>query len=208
MGPSVTFRHPNLPNLKSNILVDNDSHARLSGFSLLTMASDELTATFLFRERDTSLWMSPELLYPRKFGLEEPRPTKESDCYALGITIYEVLRREVQFGASELPVFMAIILREMRPMRPRGKEGEPFTDDIWDILELCLKEQPRDRISASAVLLRLEKHPPLPMPSSDVGGDAESGSDDSDESVIDSMASDCTFSMLHSRLIFDLPCVV
>jgi hypothetical protein len=68
---------------------------------------------------------------------------------------------------------------------PREKKETLFTDDIWDILELCWKPQPRDRISASAVLLRLEKHPPLPMPSSNVGGDAESGSD---ESVIDSIA--------------------
>ena len=34
--------------------------------------------------------MSPELLYPKKYGLKECRPTKPSDCYALGMVIYEV----------------------------------------------------------------------------------------------------------------------
>jgi hypothetical protein len=37
--------------------------------------------------------MSPELLDPEMFGLPElegERPTKQSDCYALGMVIYEV----------------------------------------------------------------------------------------------------------------------
>jgi len=37
--------------------------------------------------------MSPELLDPERFGmpeLEGNRPTRQSDCYALGMVIYEV----------------------------------------------------------------------------------------------------------------------
>ena len=37
--------------------------------------------------------MSPELLDPSMFGIPEPegdRPTRQSDCYALGMVIYEV----------------------------------------------------------------------------------------------------------------------
>ena len=37
--------------------------------------------------------MSPELLDPERFGMpesEDSRPTKQSDCYALGMVIYEV----------------------------------------------------------------------------------------------------------------------
>ena len=34
-------------------------------------------------------WMSPELLDPLLFG-SNGRPTRESDCYALGMVIYEV----------------------------------------------------------------------------------------------------------------------
>lgn len=33
--------------------------------------------------------MSPELLDPERFGGGD-RPTKQSDCYALGMVIYEV----------------------------------------------------------------------------------------------------------------------
>ena len=34
--------------------------------------------------------MSPELLDPSGLDDRDPRPTKESDCYALGMVIYEV----------------------------------------------------------------------------------------------------------------------
>jgi len=37
--------------------------------------------------------MSPELLDPERFGMPESegnRPTRQSDCYALGMVIYEV----------------------------------------------------------------------------------------------------------------------
>ena len=34
--------------------------------------------------------MSPELLDPSKFEDRDPRPTRESDCFALGMVIYEV----------------------------------------------------------------------------------------------------------------------
>ena len=37
----------------------------------------------------TTCWMSPELLYPARFG-SDGLPSRESDIYALGMTIYEV----------------------------------------------------------------------------------------------------------------------
>jgi len=41
----------------------------------------------------TRRWMSPELLDPERFRIpesEDDRPTRQSDCYALGMVIYEV----------------------------------------------------------------------------------------------------------------------
>ena len=51
-------------------------------------------STVLFSESDVSLggtlrWMSPELLDPTYFN-SKGHPTRESDCYALGMVIYEV----------------------------------------------------------------------------------------------------------------------
>ena len=50
--------------------------------------------------------MSPELLDPEKFGIgiphseESNRPTTQSDCYALGMVIYEVSARVNELVAN------------------------------------------------------------------------------------------------------------
>jgi len=47
--------------------------------------------------------MSPELLDPERFGMPESegnRPTRQSDCYALGMVIYEVGVHTIQFVAA------------------------------------------------------------------------------------------------------------
>jgi len=46
-----------------------------------------------FTSGGTRRWMSPELMDPERFGIpgsEDNRPTRQSDCYALGMVIYEV----------------------------------------------------------------------------------------------------------------------
>ena len=53
-----------------------------------------------FTAGGTCRWMSPELLDPEMFGVplsEGDRPTKRSDCYALGMVIYEVRVRMSKF---------------------------------------------------------------------------------------------------------------
>jgi hypothetical protein len=39
----------------------------------------------------TTRWMSPELLSPEHFDLSRVHPTRESDVYALGMVILEVI---------------------------------------------------------------------------------------------------------------------
>jgi len=50
----------------------------------------------------TIRWMSPELLYPEQFDLIDSRPTKESDCYALGMVHGDV--RSPQWGETIRPM--------------------------------------------------------------------------------------------------------
>jgi hypothetical protein len=42
--------------------------------------------------------MSPELLDPEMFEVQGDRPTRQSDCYALGMVIYEVRTRMSKSG--------------------------------------------------------------------------------------------------------------
>lgn len=74
-----------------NILVDNTGTARIGDFGLTTVSN--LGTTFFSDSVDsiggTLPWMSPELLDSMRPG-SSIRQTHESDCYALGMVIYEV----------------------------------------------------------------------------------------------------------------------
>ena len=116
--------------------------------------------------------MSPELLNPEGFNMEG-RPTKESDCYALGMVIYEVLSGRAPFAPENAPPVIWKVLNGQRPERPKEKEGALFTDDLWEILGLCWKQQPGERTSAKAVLRCLEKTSSLPRLHFDATGIVE-----------------------------------
>jgi len=178
-------------------MIDNNGHARLTGFCLLTIASDQSTTESPRGMSGTVRWMSPELFYPGMFGLRDSRPTEKSDCYALGMVIYEVLSGCTPFASYNLFAIMSRVLDNKRPKRPPGSAGKLFTDGIWGILELCWMHQLGDRISARDVLLRLEGIPSPLRPPSNVDGGSEGGSDGQSE---DSSEGSSTFSPFHLRI--------
>ena len=57
--------------------------------------ADTVTSLMCHTPGGTERWMSPELLDPEAFGLNDNRPTKQSDYYALGMVVYEVRRHAV-----------------------------------------------------------------------------------------------------------------
>ena len=158
-------------------MIDSNGRGRLAGFNLRTITSDQSIITSSTLAGGTARWMSPELIVPGMFGLKKNRPTKESDCYALGMTIYEVLSGRVPFDPCHDAVVIINVLHGERPGRPQGRDGTSFTDGIWRMLEFCWKQQPRDRISAEAVLLGLEGSPFPLGPSSGAGGDVGADTD-------------------------------
>ena len=101
--------------------------------------------------------MSPELFDPGKFGVEDSRRTKSSDCYALGMVVYEVLTGQVPFSRLSRYHAVAKVLRGERPERPEGAEGQWFTDYVWSILGRCWEPKPNDRPSIEDVLRHLEE---------------------------------------------------
>ena len=105
----------------------------------------------------TFRWTSPELLHPGEFGASDDRPTKESDCYALGMVVYEVCRdvivlvlgvfrlttRQVLSGNSPFwniknsgRVIRAII-EGYRPKKPDAAESLGFTNELWKTTQRC-----------------------------------------------------------------------
>ena len=158
------------PGLKANILIDNKGRARLTGFSLLTVASDRSTGTSSDTTDGSIPWMSPELFDPGKFGLRKSRPTKESDCYALGMVVYEVLSGELPYDQYPRYTVTQKILDGERPTRPQGTQGGRFTDGIWGMMELCWEARPDNRPSLNVVLRHLQGAARSPGPLAAVGG--------------------------------------
>ena len=105
----------------------------------------------------TTRWMSPELFDPELAGPEGTRLTKKSDCYALGMVIYEVLSGHAPFAPFPHCIVIRKIIEGERPTRPEEPEGAWFTNDLWQMLNRCWEPLPQSRPSAEAVLECLEQ---------------------------------------------------
>ena len=166
---------------QTNILINHTGQACLADFSLLTIVSDQSTVISSWVEGGAIQWMSPELLNPELFGLNEGRPTKQSDCYALGMVVYEVLSGKTPFAPSTAPIVIRLVLDGKRPERPQREEGKQFTDAIWEVLERCWKPRPSDRASVKSVLLSLGVDPSSSRSTwssvEDLGADSDDDSD-------------------------------
>jgi len=129
--------------------------------------------------------MSPEILNPDLFGLKTSQPTKESDRYALGMVILEVLSGRPPFTPDKDFIVMRKVIDGERPVRPEGPEGVWFTDDLWQMLGLCWATQPGSRPNIEAVLECLERVSGTWEASSQpVGEDVGTNRDDLDYTIV------------------------
>jgi len=168
-----------LTSTKANILVNKDRRACIADFGLSTITGIVTRATagasqasltskdslMSFTGGGTRRWMSPELLDPERFGMPESegnRPTRQSDCYALGMVIYEVGARTSKFivVVSRLTVVITQVLcghhpylkfpsdilavhaitEGVRPAKPKGAKQLGFNNELWRTVELCWLE--------------------------------------------------------------------
>ena len=119
--------------------------------------------------------MSPELLDPDLLKISDGRPTKQSDCYALGMVVYEVhadvifpTSTEVRFVyhqvlCGEVPYWeitneagvMLAITRGDRPQKPEAMENLGFTNQLWELVEQCWSADTSARPDVRTILSHL-----------------------------------------------------
>ena len=166
--------------LKANILIDETGCARLADFGLLTIISDP--ANFLssssYAQGGTVRWTSPERIVPQEFNLKDSRPTKSSDCYSLGMVIYETISGSPPFHEH---VDMTVLVKVLKGEHP--SRGTEFTESLWKMLEMCWAFQPKTRPSIEDVLQSLGTVSTPPESPPGASEEMEKGGDDLDESV-------------------------
>ena len=145
---------------KFNIMIDETGRAVLAGFSLITLIPDRSTILSTCIDGGSVRWMSPELHDPESYGLQTVQSTRESDCYALGMVVYEILSGRLPYDTDNPFVILRKVLDGKRPERPEGEGGKWFTTGMWDMVQLCWKAEPGERASARDVLLCLEEDSP------------------------------------------------
>jgi hypothetical protein len=115
--------------------------------------------------------MSPELIDPKRFGFKKGCRTKSSDCYALGMVVYETISGRSPFHHHADYTVVMKVLEGGRPTRGAG-----FARSLWNMLTLCWAPQPGDRPTIEDVFQCLERVRALSEPPSP-GVDEETESD-------------------------------
>jgi len=148
---------------KVNVLIDSECRARLADFGLAAVVDETTSKTTAANDKlkGTIRWMAPELLLPEDFGFigkfRKQLPSKDTDIYAIGMTIFEVLTGSVPFTNDRNETVTLKVMRGTRPNRPPSG----LSDTLWELLVATWvvqqAQEPPRRPPACTVLERLKE---------------------------------------------------
>ncbi|CAE6470932.1 unnamed protein product [Rhizoctonia solani] len=145
----------------ANILIKDDYTACLSDLGLARVCH-EATATSI-RGSGSIRYMSPEILLTsdESSACQIPVKTLESDIFAFGLVIRELLGNEIPYAEMQsIPHIIRLIASGSRPLRPKNAVADEWLcDRMWEIVEATLSNNPKLRPTASEVSHRFSYIP-------------------------------------------------
>ncbi|KLO15216.1 kinase-like protein [Schizopora paradoxa] len=154
----------------ANILVNEYHEAVLSDFGLSRLDSNFFNSFTSSLEHGCLRWQAPELVFPEPQFLSTPnvvpsnsdegvpslpKPTAQTDIYALGMTALELITEKRPFSTLAMDTAVVIDLYHHRtPARPSESDipgTGALSDDIWHLLSSCWSRNPMERPSAKSI---------------------------------------------------------
>ncbi|KAG8998236.1 hypothetical protein FRB94_006976 [Tulasnella sp. JGI-2019a] len=132
-----------------NILLDKQLNPLICDFGITKMKDINVTSTAM-KGAGSTRWMSPEVM-------DGGTTTIESDIYAFGMTIVEVLTGSFPLPSLHHVQFVLAILAGQRPhCEPTSRLDHDFTP-LWGIASMCWVPEPSERPSAGHILEIMER---------------------------------------------------
>ncbi|THG99472.1 hypothetical protein EW145_g7261 [Phellinidium pouzarii] len=143
-------------NIRSeNVLISGDRNSLICGFEnshKVNSSNLEINDGENYH-KESVRWTAPELFAENQRYM---RPSKESDVWAFGMTIYEILADEILYSHfQDADVASHILLGEL-PSRPGNFEScPPQRRELWNICEGCWIKDPKRRPAMIDIVARL-----------------------------------------------------
>ncbi|KAG9034898.1 hypothetical protein FRB95_012455 [Tulasnella sp. JGI-2019a] len=138
----------------ANVVLDDTLQPKICDFGLTKVIYTEYARTSeTLKGAGSHRWMAPELFTED----ENSSKTIESDVYAFGMTIAEILSAELPFPHLRHSWRIALdVVKGVRPIpEPMSRAGKPF-NDLWDLAALCWDPDPSLRPLAGAIVAVLD----------------------------------------------------
>ncbi|KAG8920561.1 hypothetical protein FRC02_000833 [Tulasnella sp. 418] len=136
----------------SNILVDDQGHARITDFGLSRIMEEGHTGwTTSTGVSGTHRWMAPELLLT-----ERCKPTTAADVYSVTLLVLEIYTGKIPFPHLDAAPFFRAIVAEKSPERSHYSPFDP-PEDVWQVFEHGWSFQPDQRPRIEILKKKLEK---------------------------------------------------
>jgi len=135
-----------------NVLI-SEGIASLCDFGLSRVVGT-LPAYFSTNNFGTTRWAAPEL-----FCFDENLPpapiTKKCDVYSYGCIVHEVISTYLPY--YDINVEIAITLEKMNRTTPNRPPSPLLTNDVWDFIRLCWRDDPMWRPDVGQVVAKLKE---------------------------------------------------